>query len=185
MRPDLLLAMKSVAIELTDVVESSNIIFIEFAMYLRSLSTPRTHALFLLPHQSTHFQELKFLWRKHPSARSHHAFHVQKPTRIETSIRPPPSEQLLSSNDSKYWTRWSFATNGLGQLTQRNEHFVRTRSLDECRVGVRSRKVDFLSGNDRHCVVELMRVARCCVYVSTSAHFTFATKWCKSATLAY
>ena len=42
MRPDLLLAMKSVAIELTDVVESSDIIFIEFAMYLRSLSTVRT-----------------------------------------------------------------------------------------------------------------------------------------------
>ena len=38
-QPDLLLAMKSVAIELTDVVESSDIIFIEFAMYLRSLST--------------------------------------------------------------------------------------------------------------------------------------------------
>ena len=133
-------------------------------------------ALFICPHQSTHFQELKFLWRKHPSARSHHAFHVQKPTRIETSIRPPPSEQLLSSNDSKYWTRWSFATNGSGQLTQRTEHFVRMRSLDECRVAVRSRKVDFLSGNARYYVVELMRVARYCVYVSTSAYFTFATK---------
>ena len=62
---------------------------------------------------------------------------------------------------------------------------MRTRSLDECRAAVRSRKVDFLSGNERYCVVELMRVARCCVYVSTSARFTFATKWCKSATLAY
>ena len=60
MRPDLLLAMKSVAIELTDVVESSDIIFIEFAMYLRSLSTLHTLMLPLLPHQSTNFQELKF-----------------------------------------------------------------------------------------------------------------------------
>ena len=60
MRPDLLLAMKSVAIELTDVVESSGIIFIEFAMYLRSLSTLHTLMLSLLPDQSTNFQELKF-----------------------------------------------------------------------------------------------------------------------------
>ena len=133
-------------------------------------------APFILPHQSTHFQELKFLWRKHPSARSHHAFHVQKPTRIETSIRPPPSEQLLSSNDSKYWTRWSFATNGLGQLTQRIEHFVRTRSLDECRVADKSRNLDFLSGNERYYVVESMRVARYFVSVTDIARFTFTTK---------
>ena len=54
--------------------------------------------------------------------------------------------------------------------------FVRMRSLDECQVAVRPRKVGFLSGNERYCVVELMRVARYCVYVSTSACFTFATK---------
>ena len=51
----------------------------------------------------------------------------------------------------------------------------RMRSLDECQVAVRSRKVDFLSGNERYCVVELMRVARYCVYVSTTACFKFAT----------
>ena len=62
---------------------------------------------------------------------------------------------------------------------------MRTRSLDECRVAVRSGKADFLSGNDRHCVVELMRVARYFVSVTDIARFTFATKWCKSATLAY
>ena len=88
----------------------------------------------------------------------------------------PPRKQLLSSNDSKYWTRWSFATHGPGQLTQRNEHFVRTRSLDECRVAFRSRKVDFLSGNERYCVVELMRVARYFVKSTDIARFTFATK---------
>ena len=56
--------------------------------------------------------------------------------------------------------------------------FERMRSLDECQVAVRSRKVDFLSGNERYSVVELMRVARYCVYVSTTARFTFATKCC-------
>ena len=50
---------------------------------------------------------------------------------------------------------------------------MRTRSLDECQVAVRPRKVDFLSGNERYSVVELMRVARYCVYVSTSTRFTF------------
>jgi len=60
--------------------------------------------------------------------------------------------------------------------------FERMRSLDECQVAVRSRKVDFLSGNERYCVVELMRVARYCVYVSTSACFKFATFCLKSAT---
>jgi hypothetical protein len=64
---------------------------------------------------------------------------------------------------------------GQGRRTRRFTPFERTRSLDECRVAVRSRKVDFLSGNARHCVVELMCVARYCVYVSTSARFTFAT----------
>ena len=34
--------------------------------------------------------------------------------------------------------------------------------------------MDFLSGNERYSVVELMRVARYCVYVSTSARFNFA-----------
>ena len=57
----------------------------------------------------------------------------------------------------------------------RSVAFERMRSLDECQVAVRSRKVDFLSGNERYYVVELMRVARYCVYVSTSARFTFAT----------
>jgi hypothetical protein len=60
--------------------------------------------------------------------------------------------------------------------------FERMRSLDECQVAVRSRKVDFLSGNERYCVVELMRVARYCVYVSTSVCFKFATFCLKSAT---
>ena len=40
----------------------------------------------------------------------------------------------------------------------------------------------FLSGNERYCVVELMRVARYCVYVSTTACFKFATFCLKSAT---
>ena len=135
-------------------------------------------ALFICPHQSTHFQVLKFLWRKHPSTRSHHAFHVQKPTVIETSLLPPPRKQLLSSNDNKYWTQWSFATICPGQLTQRIEHFVRTRTLDECRVAVRSRKVDFSSENERYCVVELMRVALYFMSGTDIARFTFATKWC-------
>ena len=65
---------------------------------------------------------------------------------------------------------------GPGQLTQRVEHFVRTRSLDECRVAFRPCKVDFLSGNDRHCVVELMRVARYFMSGTDIARFTFATK---------
>ena len=39
--------------------------------------------------------------------------------------------------------------------------FERMRSLDECQVAVRSRKVDFLSGNERYSVVELMRVTVC------------------------
>ena len=59
---------------------------------------------------------------------------------------------------------------------------MRMRSLDECRVAVRSRKVDLLGGNERYCVVELMRVARYCVYVSTTACFKFATFCLKSAT---
>ena len=33
------------------------------------------------------------------------------------------------------------------------------RSLDECQVAVRPRKVDFSSENERYCVVELMRRA--------------------------
>ena len=57
----------------------------------------------------------------------------------------------------------------------RSVAFERMRSLDECQVAVRSRKVDFLSRNDRYYVVELMRVARYCVYVSITARFTFAT----------
>ena len=67
----------------------------------------------------------------------------------------------------------------------RSVAFERMRSLDECQVAVRSRKVDFLSRNDRYYVVELMRVARYCVYVSTSVCFKFATFCLKSATLAY
>ena len=113
------------------------------------------------------------IWRrKHSSTRSHYTFHVQKPTKIKAPLPPPSLEQPFSLNDRKNWTRWSFATNGSGQLTQRTEHFVRMRSLDECRVAVRSRKVDFLSGNARYYVVELMRVARYCVYVSTSLKFS-------------
>jgi len=53
---------------------------------------------------------------------------------------------------------------------------VRTRSLDECRVAVRSGKADFLSGNDRQYVVELMRVARYFMSGTDIARFTFATK---------
>jgi len=49
---------------------------------------------------------------------------------------------------------------GQGQRTRRFVAFERMRSLDECRVADRSRKVDFLSGNERCCVIELMRVAR-------------------------
>ncbi len=64
----------------------------------------------------------------------------------------------------------------------RSVAFERMRSLDECQVAVRSRILDFLSRNDRYYVVELMRVARYCVYVSTSACFKFATFCLKSAT---
>ena len=64
----------------------------------------------------------------------------------------------------------------------RSVAFERMRSLDECQVAVRSRKVDLLGGNERYCVVELMRVARYCVYVSTIACFKFATFCLKSAT---
>ena len=86
------------------------------------------------------------------------------------------------SNERKFWKRWSFATNCLGRHFVQIALFVRMRSLDECRVAVRSRKVDFLSVNERYCVVELMRVARYCVYVSTIACFKFATFCLKSAT---
>ena len=159
MRPDLLLAMKSVAIELTDVVESSDIIFIEFAMYLRSLSTPRTHALFLLPHQSTHFQELKFWEHKHSSTLSQHAFRVQKPTGIKTPLLSLPPKQPITSNERKFWKRWSFATNCLGRHFVQIALFVRMRSLDECQVAVRSHKANFFESNwkKRVCRVD----ARC------------------------
>ena len=64
---------------------------------------------------------------------------------------------------------------------RRSVAFERMRSLDECKVAVRARKVDFLSGIERYSVVELMRVARYCVYVSTTACFKFATFCLKSA----
>ena len=160
MRPDLLLAMLSVAIELTDVVESSGIIFIEFAMYLRSLSTLRTLMLSLLPHESTNFQELKFWEHKHSSTLSQHAFRVQKPTGIKTLLLPLPLKQPITSNERKFWKRWSFATNCLGWHFVQIALFVRMRSLDECQVAVRSHKADFLSRIERRECVELMRVAR-------------------------
>ena len=53
--------------------------------------------------------------------------------------------------------------------------FERMRSLDECQVAVRSRKVDLLGGNERYCVVELMRVARYFMSGSGIVCFTFAT----------
>ena len=53
---------------------------------------------------------------------------------------------------------------------------MRTRSLDECRVAVRSRKVDFLTGNERYYVVEFMRVASYFMSSVDIARFTFATK---------
>ena len=49
------------------------------------------------------------------------------------------------------------------------------RSLDECRVTVRSHKADFLSENERRECVELMRVARYFMSGSDIACFTFAT----------
>ena len=82
-RPDLLLALKSVAIALTNVVESSDIIFIEFAMYLRSPSTLRTPLLSLLPHQPPQFHSHNSRTQT-SSALSHYAFHAQNPTRIKT-----------------------------------------------------------------------------------------------------
>ena len=60
--------------------------------------------------------------------------------------------------------------------------FERMRSLDECQVAVRSHKADFLNLIERRECVELMRVARYCVYVSTIACFKFATFCLKSAT---
>ena len=175
MRPDLLLAMKNVAIELTDVVESSDIIFIEFAMYLWSLSTLHTFMLVLLPHQSTHFQELKFWEHKHSSTLSQHAFRVQKPTGIKTSLLSLPPKQPITSNERKFWKRWSFATNSLGRHFVQIALFVRMRSLDECQVAVRSHKADFLSRIERWECVELMRVARYFMSGSGIACSTFAT----------
>ena len=55
--------------------------------------------------------------------------------------------------------------------------FVRMRSLDDCKVTVRSHKADFLSGIERRECVELIRVARYFMSGSDIACFTFVTKW--------
>ena len=51
--------------------------------------------------------------------------------------------------------------------------FVRMRSLDDCKVTVRSHKADFLSGIERRECVELIRVARYFMSGSDIACFTF------------
>ena len=53
--------------------------------------------------------------------------------------------------------------------------FVRMRSLDDCKVTVRSHKADFLSRKERRECVELMRVARYFMSGSDISCFTFAT----------
>ena len=120
------------------------------------------------------------IWRrKNSSKRSHHAFHAEKPTTIKTPIRPQPSEQLLSSNDSKYWTQWSFATNGQGQLTQRIEQFVRTRSLDECKVASSFIFLFFLSRLPQEC--DLFNLFTNCIKITSTAQTlrskTLQTLW--------
>ena len=49
------------------------------------------------------------------------------------------------------------------------------RSLDDCKVTVRSHKADFLSGIERRECVELIRVARYFMSGSDIACFTFVT----------
>ena len=139
-------------------------------------------APFILPHQSTLFQVIKFGDANTPQ----HAL----TTRFSCKKRPK-SKPLFSHhqvNNCLYQTIVSTERGdrlrqiGQGQRMRRFVAFERMRSLDECQVAVRSRKVDFLSGNERYSVVELMRVARYCVYVSTTACFKFATFCLKSAT---
>ena len=108
-----------------------------------------TPVLSLLLHQSTTPTDSKLLNHKHPSTFSQHAFRVRKPTGIETPLFPPPPKQPITSNDRKIWMLWSFATNCLGLQFVPIALFVRTRSLDECQVAVRSHKADFLSENER------------------------------------
>ena len=136
-----------------------------------------TPVLSLLLHQSTTPTDSKLLNHKHPSTLSQHAFRVRKPTGIETPLLPLPPKQPIASNERKIWMRWSFATNCLGLQFVQIALFVRMRSLDECRVTVRSHKADFLSRNERWECVELICVARYFMSGSDIACFTFVTKW--------
>ena len=134
-----------------------------------------TPVLSLLLHQSTPPTDSKLLNHKHPSTLSQYAFRVRKPTGIETHLHPIPLKQPITSNDRKIWMLWSFATNCLGLQSVPIALFVRMRSLDDCKVAVRSHKVDFLSGIERRECVELMRVARYFMSGPDIACFPFAT----------
>ena len=103
---------------------------------------PRTPMLSLLSQQSTHTHQSTY---RDSSMRSQHAFHVRKPTGIETSLLPPPPKQPITSNGSKNWKRWSSGINCLGLQSVPIALFVRRRNLDKCQVAVSSRKADFLS----------------------------------------
>jgi hypothetical protein len=98
--------MKSVAIELTDVVESSDIIFIEFAMYLRSLST-RVLTLFFYFHTNQHTSKnsntpqrslnTRFARKNRPESKHlffHH--HVNNLSR-RTSVSSESGDRLLQT----------------------------------------------------------------------------------------
>ena len=139
--PDLLAAEVTVPIPLTGVVRYSDVIFIEFSIYLRSMSSPFLYFYTI--------NTLKISNHKHPSTLSQHAFRVRKPTGIEIPLLPLPPKQPIASNERKIWMRWSFATNCLGLQFVQIALFVRMRSLDDCKVAVRSHKADFLSENER------------------------------------
>ena len=148
-RPDLLAAEVTVPIALTGVVRYSDVIFIEFSIYLRSMSSPfGPCALSCFLYFYT-INTLKILNHKHPSTLSQHAFCARKTTEIETPLLPLPPKQPIASNGRKIWKRWSFVTNCLGLQFVQIALFVRMRSLDDCKVTVRSHKADFLSENER------------------------------------
>ena len=148
-RLDLLVTAVMVPIAHSSVFRCSDIIFIEFVIYLRSMSSPfGSCALQCFLYFYT-INTLKILNHKHPSTLSQHAFRVRKLTGIETSLLPLPPKQPIASNERKIWMLWSFATNCLGLQSVPLALFVRMRSLDECRATVRSHKADFLSRNER------------------------------------
>ena len=90
-----------VPIALTGVVRYSDVIFIEVAIYLRSMPSPfGSRALQYFLYFYT-INTLKILNHKHPSTLSQHAFRVRKLTETETPLLPLPPIQPIASNGRK------------------------------------------------------------------------------------